>query len=245
MFGIKTLFKPTVPYSSLASYLYDRYIAPAIQKQNQLLCDTVFKIDDLPNGSNVLDIGCGSGSLVHDLYFRNPTFQLTGVDLSKEQIQRARHRVKNIPANINFLIANAEALPFPDESFDFIVSVGMLKHIPNMRKALEESTRVLKPGGKMFIIEADKDASEERIKYFVGETAFPSPVKKIWYGLYKKHVAGKSINMPTARKISEGLQLDDIHVKLTPRVPAFMIIGEKYAEAGVSSTKIKSYSLSN
>jgi ubiquinone/menaquinone biosynthesis C-methylase UbiE len=227
MFSIKTLFNPTVPYSSLSSYLYDRYISPAIQKQNQLLYDEVFLIDNLANGSKMLDIGCGSGSLLHDLYLRNPTFKLYGIDQSKDQLKRANQRIKNLSDKIYFLRANAENLPFPDESFDFVMSVGVLKHITDKRKALEESARVLKPGGKMFIIEVDKDCSEERIKYFVGETAFPLLIKKLWYRLFKKHVVGKSINMKEAEMLSKGLKVDELRVALTPRVPAFMIIGEK------------------
>src|SRR5688500_123148 len=117
---LTTLFNPKAPYSAISSALYERYIAPAIQKQNQLLFDTVFHIERLPDGAKILDVGCGSGSLLSDFYDRNNTFELTGIDQSADQVRRASLRVKGLNRKIEILKANAEQLPFPDDYFDFI-----------------------------------------------------------------------------------------------------------------------------
>src|SRR5262249_3369946 len=148
--GITTLFRPTAPYSAVSTFLYERYIAGAIRKQNQLLMEGVFCVDRLPAGAKVLDVGCGSAALLHDLSGRHPGFELTGIDRSKDQVLRSKARLKGV-TQATILQADAEKLPFPDASFDFVYSIGVLKHLVNKRKALEECARVLKPNGRMFI----------------------------------------------------------------------------------------------
>lgn len=225
MLGITTLFRPTAPYSALSSFLYERYIAEAIRKQNELLMEGVFCVDRLPEDAKILDAGCGSASLLHDLSKRHPGFELTGIDRSQEQVLRAVARLKGV-AQAKVLRADAEKLPFPDASFDFVFSIGVIKHIVNKRRMLEECARVLKPRGRMFIMEADREATQDRISYFVNDTQFPAPVKKIWMRLFKRHVIGKSLNIPEAKNLVDGLSVERIRVEVTPRVPAFMIIGE-------------------
>ncbi len=98
----------------------------------------------------VLEIGCGIGT--DGLEITKITKDYTGIDVSENSLRLAKKnfRLNNISANL--LLADAENLPFPDNSFDFIYSWGVLHHTPDITKAISEVYRVLKPGGHFCIM---------------------------------------------------------------------------------------------
>ena len=103
---------------------------------------------DLKN-KDVLEIGCGSGYGAHLLSTLNPKSYI-GLDVMEEQVQLAQ---KNYP-QFEFLIQDAEDLSrFPASSKDVVIIFGVLHHIPNWRKAIDEVVRVLKPSGSLFLEE--------------------------------------------------------------------------------------------
>ena len=98
---------------------------------------------------DVLEIGCGSGYGAYLLSALNPKSYI-GLDVMEEQVQLAQ---KNYP-QFEFLIQDAEDLSrFPASSKDVVIIFGVLHHIPNWRKAIDEVVRVLKPGGSLFLEE--------------------------------------------------------------------------------------------
>jgi len=105
--------------------------------------------DYIKDGDNVLDVGCGNGRFLEVI--RGKVFQYTGIDNSESLISYAKewHGDKG-----KFVCTNALDLPFKDESFDKIVSFGVLHHIPSkkLRKQfLNEAHRALKKDGLMII----------------------------------------------------------------------------------------------
>ncbi len=105
----------------------------------------------LPAGARILDAGCGTGLLTLSLarVLERPA-DITAVDLSMSSLQtasRAAHRTKSILRHrISFAQANVLALPFPDESFDCVVTSGVLEYVP-LPEGFGELARVLAPGG--------------------------------------------------------------------------------------------------
>ena len=103
---------------------------------------------DLHN-KDVLEIGCGSGYGAFLLNGLQPKSYI-GLDVMTEQVELAR---KNYP-QFKFLIQDAEDLSqFANESKDVVIIFGVLHHIPNWRKTIDEIKRVLKPGGSLFLEE--------------------------------------------------------------------------------------------
>ena len=110
----------------------------------------------LAAGARVLDAGCGTGLLTLSLLrvLKRPA-EITAVDLSGRSLQTARRAVRKHADDprhkISFVRANALSLPFPDDSFDLVVTSGVLEYLP-LREGLGELARVLAPGGYLFFL---------------------------------------------------------------------------------------------
>jgi len=114
-------------------------------------------------GEQVLDVGCGTGTLAIEVARRvGTTGRVVGVDPGEEQVARARKKAARRYAPIEFQIGVIEQLPFPDQTFNVVFSTLMMHHLPASlkRQGLAEITRVLKPGGRLII--ADFKRKQER-----------------------------------------------------------------------------------
>lgn len=112
-----------------------------------------FSLGPVNKGEAVLDIGCGAGvdTLVAAI-MAGPEGRVTGVDLIPEMLNRAKTNLKKTSLkNVTFQEGSAEQLPFPDETFDVIISNGVFNLIPDKEKALREVFRVLKSSGRFLL----------------------------------------------------------------------------------------------
>jgi ubiquinone/menaquinone biosynthesis C-methylase UbiE len=100
--------------------------------------------------SDVLEIAIGTGlNLAH-----YPTdIRLVGIDISPEMLTLARRRAEQLDREVELHLADAQALPFPDASFDTVVFTLSLCTIPDDRAAIAEARRVLRPGGLLLLLE--------------------------------------------------------------------------------------------
>ncbi len=96
-------------------------------------------------GLRVLEIGVGMGA--DYLEWLKAGAQATGVDLSPASIEKARERCEMAGFSPDLQSADAERLPFPDNSFDVVYSYGVMHHSPSTPQCVAEAWRVLKPGG--------------------------------------------------------------------------------------------------
>ena len=105
---------------------------------------------------SLIDVACGTGDLAKlYLNYINKDNVVTCVDPNKGMIKKGREKLKKFK-NINWVTAAAESLPFKKNSFDFYsISFG-LRNTKNLRKALTEAHRVLKPGGRYLCLEFSK-----------------------------------------------------------------------------------------
>jgi SAM-dependent methyltransferase len=110
-------------------------------------------IDRLPEGSKVLDYGCGAGAYCA-YHAAKAGHDVTAVDLSPVAIEQAREQAEaqGLADGITFMVMNAEELSFPDDSFDAVGGLGVLHHL-NLAAAIDNVARVLKPDGLAFFVE--------------------------------------------------------------------------------------------
>jgi ubiquinone/menaquinone biosynthesis C-methylase UbiE len=97
-------------------------------------------------GRDVLEIGSGSGSVARQLLSKEPELAWVAMDIDPHMTRAAATSLRGFP-NASAKTADATAMPFPDDSFDSIVSCLMLHHIIDWERAVAEAARVLRPGG--------------------------------------------------------------------------------------------------
>lgn len=105
-------------------------------------------------GDTILDAGCGTGKFTKTLEELSKKY--IGVDLSNNQLTKAKS--KSIKPNSEFIQANLANIPLKDNSVDIIVStwvLGTIKDLEERNKCIQELKRVLKPNGKIFLVEND------------------------------------------------------------------------------------------
>ena len=98
----------------------------------------------------VLEVAVGTGK---NLRYYPPGCRIIAVDISGEMLNVARKRAAQLSMSVSFLLTDAEALPFPDKSFDTVVSSLTTCTFPNPVAALKEMARVCRPGGRILLLE--------------------------------------------------------------------------------------------
>lgn len=102
-------------------------------------------VDWLEGNGPVLDLGCAEGQFVNLASKRG--WPVVGMDVDNESLSVARRQAPGA----DFVLGSGEAIPFPDEYFDFVIMLDVLEHVPSDYRTLLEVTRVLRPGGSFII----------------------------------------------------------------------------------------------
>jgi len=112
-----------------------------------------FSLGPIRTGETVLDIGCGAGvdSIIAAIMV-GPDGKVVGMDLIPEMLERARENLRKTSLeNVTFREGSAEDLPFPEATFDVVISNGVFNLVPDKARALKEVIRVLKPDGRFML----------------------------------------------------------------------------------------------
>ena len=110
-------------------------------------------------GMKVLDIAGGTGDLTEQFSRRvGPNGEVVLADINQAMLDVGRDKLRNkgIVDNVEYVQANAEELPFADDTFDIITIAFGLRNVTDKQKALESMFRVLKPGGRLLVLEFSK-----------------------------------------------------------------------------------------
>jgi SAM-dependent methyltransferase len=119
--------------------LYDRFVG----RYGSALGDALLDFAEVRSGMRVLDVGCGSGALAGRAAELVGPGNVAGVDPSQPFVESCRARVPDADVRV----AAAESLPFPDDSFDTVLSQLVVNFIGDAPKGVAEMARVAKPGG--------------------------------------------------------------------------------------------------
>ncbi|HTA45960.1 MAG TPA: class I SAM-dependent methyltransferase [Bryobacteraceae bacterium] len=121
----------------------------------------------IPHGSAVLEVAPGPGYCAIELA-KLDCDSITGLDISRSFVSIARDNAERAGVAVDFRQGDAAHMPFPDQSFDFLLCRAAFKNFTHPVQALQEMYRVLKPGGRALIIDLRKDATMDSINQAVG-----------------------------------------------------------------------------
>lgn len=174
---MKPALDPTIDYKRLVAEGYNACAAAYEQSRRETSHPEIKWLkSQLPNRAHVLDIGCGSGlPVTRELAKR---FIVTGVDISAEQIRRARENVRHA----EFFHSDIMALDFPAASFDAVVALYAIFHLPRGEhdRLFRNIRRWLKPGGYLLATLAQEAEEAYMEDDFFGVEMFWSN-----YGIYE------------------------------------------------------------
>ncbi len=171
--------KPTeIEIQKILSDIYHNRHEPEYAQIYNKYCNDHLLVD-VPNDKNklLLDCGCGTGILLKEL---SQSFsKVIGLDLSLDNIKKVEHK--------KVVVANMEDLPFSVNSFDVVFCRGALHHVPDFKKALNQISQIICPGGVLVLYEPNDDALWLR------------PIRKIFFNLSPKfregHKAFRSLEL--------------------------------------------------
>lgn len=135
----------------------------------------ILRFADLPERASVLEVGSGGGFNAEVFAHRFPGWTLTVSDYDSEMVGLCRHRLARFLNIVDFRQADATRLPFDDDSSDVVISIFVWHHVEDWRRATAECARVLRPGGRLVLVD------------LLG-AIFPSPIARLFppmsrYGL--------------------------------------------------------------
>ncbi|HEX7734866.1 MAG TPA: class I SAM-dependent methyltransferase [Ktedonobacteraceae bacterium] len=138
-------------FTGWGSRVYDVVMVRLTSKLYQRVVDdlTLLGLDQ----GQVLDAGTGPGTLARHIARHQPQLQVYGVDISADMIQLAREHTEReqLTERVHFEAGNVAHLPYPDHSFDVIVSTISMHHWYELEQPLRDLHRVLRPGGRLLI----------------------------------------------------------------------------------------------
>jgi SAM-dependent methyltransferase len=116
-----------------------------------------YLLDHLAPGDDLLDVGCGPGTITCDLARAVAPGRVVGVDAAPAVVAEARARAADVPG-VAFEVADLFALPYPDDAFDVVHAHQVLQHVADPVGALVELRRVCRPGGLVAVRDSDYPA---------------------------------------------------------------------------------------
>jgi ubiquinone/menaquinone biosynthesis C-methylase UbiE len=150
----------------------------------------------LVRGPKLLEIGVGTGKNM--LYYPKGV-EVTAIDLTPGMLNRAYKRAAKLDVTLELRLGDVQNLDFPDGTFDEIVETFVFCSVPDPRLGLQEIVRVLKPGGRLFMLEHVR--SENRVMGLLMDALNPLAVR----------VTGANVNRRTVQNVSRSkLRLEQV-----------------------------------
>jgi ubiquinone/menaquinone biosynthesis C-methylase UbiE len=110
-----------------------------------------------PHDLRILDIGCGTGQFAASLLEGNPKAQIWGLDLCDSMLRKAQGRSCCLGGRFHLVQGNSSHLPFTDDFFDAVTCSHSFHHYPDQGRVLAEMHRVLRPDGRLLLVDGDRD----------------------------------------------------------------------------------------
>ncbi|RSD35147.1 MAG: methyltransferase type 11 [Methanohalophilus sp.] len=167
------------------------------------------RYDMKSEANKVLDLGCGNGR--HVVFFAEQGFEVSGIDISSEAIEIAKAWIKKKNLMADLKTADAEKIPYEDNSFDIVISDGVIDHVSFDKAMLimNEVKRVLKPKGYVYIKLRSTEDSE------CGRGDIVGPNTYILANGYEKGIIQHFFDQNEIKKLFDGFTLLDLECNET------------------------------
>ena len=146
---------PALSYRFLTPFydLIQKYIVQDVRYKSLLIAQA-----NIQPGQHVLDLGCGTGTLAIMVKQIQPAAEVTGLDADPDMLKVAKYKAAQRKTAVKFDVGFTNKLPYPDKSFDRVLSSIMIHHLktPDKWQTAREVYRVLKPGGQLHLIDFGK-----------------------------------------------------------------------------------------
>lgn len=146
---VQKMFAAIAPSYDLNNHLHSLWMDQAWRKK-------AVKLGEVKPGDAIVDVACGTGDLTFAFASRHTDVNVTGIDFTYEMLPIARQKYgdrKSQIANCNFLNGDAQSLPLPDACCDVVSIAFGIRNVQDTMAALREFRRVLRPGGRLIILE--------------------------------------------------------------------------------------------
>ncbi len=194
------------------SILYDRIFTNVFSKR----IDHVIRSMNLEPGSRVLEVGVGTGL---SLTAYPAHCEVVGVDLAQDMLTRAQKKIDRKGwEHVELAVGDAQALDFPDASFDYVTSFHVVSVVPDAQVMMREMTRVCRPGGRLVII--NHFQSPRRIVSKVVDRLDPITRKLGWRTTL------------AAKELLQGVELEDVQQFKTSPHSLFTVMIARKPETG-------------
>jgi SAM-dependent methyltransferase len=152
-----------------------------------------YLLPHLKSGLTLLDLGCGPGTITADLATRITPGRVTACEVKESALDLARAEIaRRGLTNVDFVVGDAHALDFPDDSFDVVHAHQVLQHLGDPVAALREMRRVTRPGGLIAVRDSD----------YAAFTWFPQlPALDEWLDLYQRVARGNGGEPDAGRRL--------------------------------------------
>ena len=184
-----------------------------------------------PDDMRLLDVGCGPGFFGIMLAGANPKAIITGVDFSPRQGAFANRNLERSGiSNLRFIEGDAMDLPFEDASFDIVTSIFSIKYWPDPERGLREISRVLNPGGCFYMVELDRDFTDDEFDSLMNLVRHSLS----WYYSYhlahlfaRRAILSQSVSVDEVTGWAASAGFSDVVMERTKGdIPAFSLVAQ-------------------
>jgi ubiquinone/menaquinone biosynthesis C-methylase UbiE len=153
---------------------YDKYMRRITLGREKALRSMTVNLAVIKPGDCVLEVGCGTGTLTIEAKKQaGPTGKVYGIDLIPGMIDLSQRKARQANLEISFQVGSIESIPFSDRHFDAVICSFMIFHMSEKvrRKGIEEIHRVLKPNGRLLVLDLsvpNRSSWRRILKFFLG-----------------------------------------------------------------------------